>query len=524
MKFRIVTHRNIYRFICVLIIVIVASIRIHLADIPFERDEGEYAYAGQMILKGSPPYQDVYNMKFPGVYYMYALSFKMFGEGIQAPRYLVLVLQLIGAFFLYLLARRMIHYASGWLSAAAFMLFSLSLMFQGPMANAEQFLLAFLIPSLYFLYRGLEKHSLPNLATAGVLIALAATMKQHAFIFLGASLVWIVYTQRAGAVRYIGVYLAGVMVPLLLLFCYLWMAGVWSHFYFLTFQYARAYVGISSAPHVASDNLLTIYHKTEVLIWCTLISLVGLLLPGNIKVRLFITLFFLSSVAAVMMGFYFRPHYFMLLLPVFSLMFTYSAFRLTGSLITFFRLSILSIYIGITALLFLYTQRDCFFLLPPESVTEWIYPGTPFAISGEVASYIKSQSVPNDRICMLGAEPQLFFLSQRQASSGYIYTYPLLEKQKYADMMTDEFISQTEQCKPAILVYSSHTVFDEGANRDNRLYRWFSNYKNQYQLVAVSAPKSETDIRFTQFDTLAPMDTLSKMIPQIRVYKRIEIR
>jgi hypothetical protein len=43
------------------------AIRWRLREMPLERDEGEYAYAGQLLLQGIPPYQLAYNMKFPGV-------------------------------------------------------------------------------------------------------------------------------------------------------------------------------------------------------------------------------------------------------------------------------------------------------------------------------------------------------------------------------------------------------------------------------------------------------------------------
>ena len=36
---------------------LVVAIRIRLLGIPLERDEGEYAYAGQLILQGVPPYK-----------------------------------------------------------------------------------------------------------------------------------------------------------------------------------------------------------------------------------------------------------------------------------------------------------------------------------------------------------------------------------------------------------------------------------------------------------------------------------
>jgi len=58
----------------------VVFIRLRLLGIPLERDEGEYAYAGQLMLQGIAPYQLAYNMKFPGTYAVYALIMALFGQ------------------------------------------------------------------------------------------------------------------------------------------------------------------------------------------------------------------------------------------------------------------------------------------------------------------------------------------------------------------------------------------------------------------------------------------------------------
>ena len=42
--------------------------RIRLLGIPLERDEGKYAYTGELMLQGIAPYKVAYNMKFPGTY------------------------------------------------------------------------------------------------------------------------------------------------------------------------------------------------------------------------------------------------------------------------------------------------------------------------------------------------------------------------------------------------------------------------------------------------------------------------
>lgn len=56
-----------------------AGVRFHLRNLPLERDEGEYAYAGQLIVDGIPPYQFAY-MKLPGTYAAYALIMAIFGQ------------------------------------------------------------------------------------------------------------------------------------------------------------------------------------------------------------------------------------------------------------------------------------------------------------------------------------------------------------------------------------------------------------------------------------------------------------
>ena len=63
-----ISHKALTFGWCLLAVIVfglVLAIRIRLLGIPLERDEGEYAYAGQLMLQGIPPYKLAYNMKFP---------------------------------------------------------------------------------------------------------------------------------------------------------------------------------------------------------------------------------------------------------------------------------------------------------------------------------------------------------------------------------------------------------------------------------------------------------------------------
>src|SRR5581483_8728118 len=80
-----------------------ASVRYRLRAMPLERDEGEYAYAGQLLLQGIPPYQLAYNMKLPGTYFAYAAIMAVFGQTVQGIHNGLLVVNLASILLMFLL-------------------------------------------------------------------------------------------------------------------------------------------------------------------------------------------------------------------------------------------------------------------------------------------------------------------------------------------------------------------------------------------------------------------------------------
>src|ERR1700731_1392243 len=96
-KFRYVAYALI-----TLVLVLNCAVRFHLRNIPLERDEGEYAYAGQLMLQGIPPYKLAYNMKLPGTYTAYALILAVFGQTPAGVHLGVLVVNAMTVFLVFL--------------------------------------------------------------------------------------------------------------------------------------------------------------------------------------------------------------------------------------------------------------------------------------------------------------------------------------------------------------------------------------------------------------------------------------
>src|ERR1700722_12288032 len=83
------------------VLVLMAGVRFRTRDFFLERDEGEYAYSGQLMLQGIPPYQMAYNMKFPGTYAAYAAIMTVFGETPSGIRLGLMCMTALTALMLY---------------------------------------------------------------------------------------------------------------------------------------------------------------------------------------------------------------------------------------------------------------------------------------------------------------------------------------------------------------------------------------------------------------------------------------
>src|SRR5437870_7881459 len=139
---RLTKRPNVWTWaLLVLVILGAAAIRLRLLDAPLDRDEGEYAYFGQLLLQGIPPYAQAYNFKMPGIYAVYAVILAILGEttvgihlGLLAATSLTIVL-------LFLVAARLFAVRVAIVAAATFAALALSPRLFFTSAYAEHFVL-----------------------------------------------------------------------------------------------------------------------------------------------------------------------------------------------------------------------------------------------------------------------------------------------------------------------------------------------------------------------------------------------
>ena len=77
-------RRRVWTFVVFGIILLVSLFRSFHLGFPLERDEGEFGYIAQEILRDVPMYVSAYTQKLPGTYLIYALFLSVFGQTVTA--------------------------------------------------------------------------------------------------------------------------------------------------------------------------------------------------------------------------------------------------------------------------------------------------------------------------------------------------------------------------------------------------------------------------------------------------------
>ena len=130
-------------------------------------------------------------------------------------------------------------------------------------------------------------------------------------------------------------------------------------------------------------------------------------------------------------------------------------------------------------------DRAVLFSLPPREACRAVYGPNPFPESLDIARYIEQNTRKDQRIAVIGSEPQIYFYAHRHASTGQIYTYPLMEPQPFARKMQEDMIREIEQNPPECLVFISIPAsWRSKPDSSHLLLDWVPGYVNRNMQLA----------------------------------------
>jgi Dolichyl-phosphate-mannose-protein mannosyltransferase len=483
-----------------LVLAVVTLIRIRLIDMPLERDEGDFAYGGQLMLHGVSIYQGAYTdaLKLPGTDAAYALAMALFGQTTAAIHAAAILVTLATAIFVFFLTRRICGDAAGVVAAGAYAMLSISPPSFGLAAHATHFVMLPAVTGIFLLQNLDERTSARRIFIAGLLLGIALVMKQTGAMFGIFSAVWLAHCEFISGGksyrRFIGrlCWLAlGGLLPFALTCAVIALEGDWPQFWLWTFKFAAAHAtiitfaegletawGVAGQLFVAAPGLWMLALAGVVLLFYT---------PSLRPWRFFILAFMIFSVAAAYPGW--RGHYFIQMFPAAGLL-AGIAFHAAQTLVARLKTSL-----SPRAILFpiflvaiaspLLQWSGIYFTMTPAQASRTIYTTNPFPEAVEIGRYLQEHSSPDARVAILGSEPEIYFYSHRRAATPYITTYPLMEPQPYAPAMQKEMIAQIENANPEYVIFVHVPGSWLQYSKSNTLiFDWFQKYQQQHLRLA----------------------------------------
>lgn len=483
-------------------------------NVPFERDEGAYAYVADTIARGGLPYLDAFDHKPPMVYYIYSAAFRLLGHSIRAPRLMAALFMFFGCLF----AFRIVRKATGSLTAGILTMFLLGLSTASPAylgfgSNTEIFLVPFLLGGFCLLLEDTPLAYFP--ALAGLLLGIAFSIKQVAAPFMLAGGAVLLISRRDDfrkAVQPALSYAAGCALPILLFAAYFLIKGAFVPFWDGFYEYNAGYIEGFTLKEVSGlflssmKGILTI----DPIPWAA--GLAGLLLfifkkgmPGKGPFLLFLA----GGAAAVAMPRYFYSHYYLAFVPFLVIgaglgagLFTGKKTRVAAGLVLF------------AAVLAAAGMQTKYFRMPAAALLMDQYGGNPFYQSVALADYLKAGAGSDDTVYIIGSEPQLLDYSGLRSPGRFFYFYPLMTRSAHLDAFRAETLASLEREKPEYLVFVNaetstliRTLFDRAFL--SRLFRFFSDY----ELIAVSPFGSSSVLEGAAiFGNLKTLNSIGSML------------
>lgn len=484
--------------------------RLRLLSVPLERDEGGFAYIGQQLLRGIPPYESGNSMKLPGIHAAYALIMALFGESASGIHLGLLLINLGSILLLYLLARRLMAVEGVAIAVGVYALLAVSMNVLGVFAHATHFVIFFALAGMVILMVGIDRQNGWLFLCSGVFFGLSCTMKQNGLFFclFAACYLGFILRHRTRLLKDIIAPLAcftlGLAIPFLLIFTYFIANGLFADFWFWTFSYVWEYAsdyGFQVTFNTFRQQLQVVSATTG-LFW--LLGVAGVVLFCSRKrefaLRLFLPGFLITSFFAMWPGSHFYRHYFILFLPALALIIGCTITALPQSKRNYGGGSTAG-WLYFTIILFatcgfFFQERGYLFSYSVDRVSRMLYSNNPFNESLIIADYIKKNSLSGTQIAVLGSEPQIYFYADRPSATDHLFMYSLTQNHPYAKSMQDELIAEIEAADPEYVVVAEiYTSWMFEQTSEMMMIDWADQFlMNRYEKVvlAVLSPDKET--------------------------------
>ena len=444
------------------LILFFAVLRWNSYDAPLIRDEGEYAYAAQLLVQGMAPYEHAFIQKPPMVVYSYALSNLLLPHVFWAPRLLAYLFVALATILLGFIARLEFGQRFAWLAMWLVTPMILLPEIEQFTANTEMFMLLPLLATVaVYVHSRHRGQKLKYWFAAGFLGATTLCYKYTSLPVL--TFVYVVWSVELwqGAQRNVKLLgrcwlaaLGGTVAAAIIELGFFFIHDGGRHLWECTVQFNRYYVASSNFELTALWSRLGTFWSDW---WILFLVPFGALLKPKphlwFWIGIFISSFFATSASQY-------SQYYILVMPFWALLCAVGI-RALASRITEWPASG-SKWVGclfaIMVVLLVFRPDVPWLICTRERFAEVKMAGYPFRESLTVAARVAQLSSPDDFVFIAGSEPQILCYAHRFSPTRFITVYSLMIPTAAARNYQQEAIQDLEERPPSLIVYVSSST------------------------------------------------------------------
>jgi hypothetical protein len=449
------------------ILAVYIALRLPGIGVPLDRDEGAFGHMGQLIHHGGLPYRDGLDHKPPIAFYINALALYFVPPTERGIHVFLFVYNFLTLICLFYLAR--IYFGSlsaGLWSAFAYAVFSASPAIQGFTASTEMWSLLPITVGLLLAVLGRRNKSLAMIFLSGVAGAVGCWTKQTVFTSVLFVLLYVGIEARAESpfgdpslylprwFREVLAWLGGAILFSVAVVAYFAARGALHEFIYWCFLYGVSYVSQASfgATTEALQYAIVDIFRGDFVLLCAGIPVAIWGVVRGQRWAYFILGFLLLSFLGVIPGFGYR-HYFAQLAPPVALASGQGFSMLTSRVGTWQARSRVAVCCVLASVLVPIAVNSQYFLeRDPNAISRHYFGLNPFPESKPVADFIARNTGPDDRVLIIGSEPQILFCAQRRSSSAFLMIYPLMVSHPRYKEFQRQMLDEVQRNPPKYIV------------------------------------------------------------------------
>ncbi len=429
----------------------------------FERDLMVYMTIADRMLDGWPLYSVLWDHKPPAIHWTYAAFSAIFGSSPLAMFMLGFTAFLVTLFGCYYAGKAVGGKLAGLIAAGVWTLTSGDLYIQANQPNVEVFINCCLVWAIALILNNPRSMKTARYALIGLLFFLASLYKTIAAVVAilvicshAAVRANTVDTQRSSLIAKIKpILIVGItgLVGWIVIGALFWLNGNWEPFWMAVFEYNRSYAGGMLGNLAVSLSFATHPYYVHTYVWLLLASLLFLVYKlfqskQEKHQALILLAYFVGVWIATALPGKFYAHYYQLFLPTLAIALGWLGASMSAPN------NIVGKLIFISLLIFPLSIRIFQSFIPVDEVPIVKYQehGQESLETRSMAKWINQNYAKDAVIYHWGAEPGVYFWSQRLAPYGFVYDYPLFGNTELSNKYIQMLITALEKKPPTLIV------------------------------------------------------------------------